>query len=180
MRWLITGGNGFLGFSVADYLVRAGNSVTGLTRRAQLPNWFRRLEYPSSVEGLADVIRRENPNCVLHAAGSASVGDSWETPARDFVDSVVAWQVLLEATRQSELKPKLFLLSSAAVFGNPDRLPIAEDAMRQPISPYGFHKLLCEQLAEEYAIPVGDAGRHLPAVLGIRTKATPTAGVGTD
>jgi UDP-glucose 4-epimerase len=151
MRWLITGGNGFLGFSVADYLVRAGNPVTGLTRRAQLPNRFTRLEYPSSVEGLVDVIRRENPDCILHAAGAASVGDSWSAPAQDFVDSVGSWQALLEATHQSELKPKLFLLSSAAVFGNPDRLPVAENALRKPISPYGFHKLVCEQLAEEYA-----------------------------
>jgi UDP-glucose 4-epimerase len=151
MRWLITGGNGFLGFSVADYLVRAGNSVVGLTRRTQLPDWFRRLEYPSSIEALAEVIRGEHPDCILHAAGPASVGDSWRAPTRDFVDSVVAWQALLEATRQSELKPKLFLPSSAAVFGNPDRLPVAENAVRKPISPYGFHKLVCEQLAEEYA-----------------------------
>jgi UDP-glucose 4-epimerase len=151
MRWLITGGNGFLGFSVADYLIRVGNSVIGLTRRAQLPNWFRRLEYPSSVEALADMIRRENPECILHAAGAASVGDSWKAPAQDFVDSVGSWQTLLEAARRSELKPRLFLLSSAAVFGNPASLPVAENAMRQPISPYGFHKLVCEQLAEEYA-----------------------------
>jgi UDP-glucose 4-epimerase len=152
MRWLITGGNGFLGFSAADYLVQAGNSVAGLTRRAQLPDWFRRLEYPSSIEALADVIRSEHPDCILHAAGAASVGGSWETPARDFVNSVVAWQALLEATRRSELKPILFLPSSAAVFGDPDRLPVPENAVRRPISPYGFHKLACEQLAEEYAV----------------------------
>ena len=152
VRWLITGGNGFLGFSMAEYLARAGNSVAGLTRRAQLPGWFRRLEYPSSIEALAGVIRSERPDCIFHAAGAASVGDSWEAPARDFVDSVVAWQTLLEATRQSELKPKLFFPSSAAVFGDPDHLPVAEDAVRRPISPYGFHKLVCEQLAEEYAV----------------------------
>src|ERR1700730_16181507 len=152
MRWLITGGNGFLGFSVAEYLARTVNSVVGLTRQTQLPDWFRRLEYPSSIEALADLIRGEHPNCILHAAGAASVGDSWGTPTRDFVDSVATWQALLEATRLSELKPKLFLPSSAAVFGDPDRLPIPENAARRPISPYGFHKLLCEQLAEEYAI----------------------------
>jgi UDP-glucose 4-epimerase len=151
MRWLITGGNGFLGFSVAEYLARAGNSVAGLTRRAQLPRWFRRLEYPLSIEALAEVIRNEHPDCILHAAGAASVGDSWVAPVRDFVDSVVSWHALLEATRQSELRPKLFLPSSAAVFGNPNRLPVAENAVRNPISPYGFHKLVCEQLAEEYA-----------------------------
>jgi UDP-glucose 4-epimerase len=152
MRWLITGGNGFLGFSVADYLAQAGNSVAGLTRKAELPNWFRRLKYPTSIEALAEVIRGEHPDCILHAAGAASVGGSWETPARDFVDSVVAWHALLEATRQSGLKPILFLPSSAAVFGNPNRLPISENALCKPISPYGFHKLVCEQLAEEYAV----------------------------
>jgi UDP-glucose 4-epimerase len=152
MRWLITGSNGFLGFSVADYLARAGNSVAGLTRRAELPDWFRRLEYPSSIEAFADMIRVERPDCIFHAAGAASVGDSWGAPARDFADSVVAWQALLEATRQSELKPNLFLPSSAAVFGDPDRLPLPENAVRRPISPYGFHKLVCEQLAEEYAV----------------------------
>jgi UDP-glucose 4-epimerase len=151
MRWLITGGNGFLGLSAADYLARAGNSVVGLARRAQLPDWFRRLEYPSSIDALADLIRGEHPDCILHAAGAASVGDSWGTPTQDFVDSVVTWQALLEAARLSELKPKLFLPSSAAVFGNPDRLPVPENAVRRPISPYGFHKLVCEQLAEEYA-----------------------------
>jgi UDP-glucose 4-epimerase len=152
MRWLITGGNGFLGLSAAEYLARAGNSVSGLARQSRLPNWFRRLDYPTSIEALADVIRGEQPDCILHAAGAASVGESWMAPARDFVDSVQAWQALLEATRQSELKPKLFLPSSAAVFGDPDRLPIPEDAARRPISPYGFHKLVCEQLAEEYAL----------------------------
>ena len=152
MRWLITGGNGFLGFSVAEYLARAGNSVTGLTRRAQLPDWFRRLEYPSSIEALTEVIRSQHPDCIFHAAGGASVGDSWGAPARDFNDSVVTWHALLEATRRSELRPKLFLASSAAVFGNPDHLPVAEDAVCRPISPYGFHKLICEQLAKEYAV----------------------------
>lgn len=152
MRWLITGGNGFLGFSVAEYLAQTGNSVVGLTRQAQLPDWFRRLEYPSSIEALADIIRRERPDCILHAAGAASVGDSWTAPNRDFIDSVVAWHALLEAARQSERKPKLFLPSSAAVFGNPLSLPIPENGARSPISPYGFHKLVCEQLAEEYAI----------------------------
>jgi UDP-glucose 4-epimerase len=152
MRWLITGGNGFLGFSVAEYLAQTGNSVVGLTRQAQLPDWFRRLEYPSSIEALADIIRGERPDCILHAAGAASVGNSWATPNRDFIDSVVAWHALLEAARQSERKPKLFLPSSAAVFGDPLSLPIPENAARRPISPYGFHKLVCEQLAEEYAI----------------------------
>jgi UDP-glucose 4-epimerase len=151
MHWLITGANGFLGLSVADYLVQTGKSVIGLTRREPVPDWFRSLEYPSSIDSLTEVIRSEKPDCVLHAAGAASVLDSWALPTQDFIDSVVLWQALLEAARRSELKPKLFFLSSAAVFGNPDHLPISEEALRKPISPYGFHKLLCEELAEEYA-----------------------------
>ena len=151
MRWLITGGNGFLGLSVADYLARAGKTVVGLTRKTDLPDWFRRREYPASIKALADLVRDEQPDCIFHAAGAASVGDSWGEPGRDFADSVLAWQALLESVRRSEGKPKVFLPSSAAVFGDPETLPITEDALRRPISPYGFHKLLCEQLAAEYA-----------------------------
>jgi UDP-glucose 4-epimerase len=152
MQWLITGANGFLGLSVAEYLAGAGNSVIGMTRQAQLPDWFERLDYPSTLDAFADVLCTKQPDFILHAAGTASVGGSWETPARDFVDSVTTWQTLLEATRRSGLKPKLFFPSSAAIFGDPDHLPVAEDAARRPISPYGFHKLICEQLAEEYSI----------------------------
>jgi UDP-glucose 4-epimerase len=151
MRWLITGGNGFLGLSVAEYLVQTGNSVSGLTRRSELPPWFRRLEYPGSIETLAGLIQVEQPDCILHAAGAASVAASWDWPVEDFGDSVVSWHALLEATRQSGIKPKLFFPSSAAVFGNPVRLPVSEGAERKPISPYGFHKLVCEELAAEYA-----------------------------
>jgi UDP-glucose 4-epimerase len=151
MRWLITGGNGFLGLSVAEYLVQTGNSVSGLTRRSEVPPWFRRLEYPGSIETLAGLIQVEQPDCILHAAGAASVAASWDWPVEDFGDSVVSWHALLEATRQSGIKPKLFFPSSAAVFGNPVRLPVSEGAERKPISPYGFHKLVCEELAAEYA-----------------------------
>jgi UDP-glucose 4-epimerase len=151
MRWLITGGNGFLGLSIAEYLIQTGNSVSGLTRRPELPPWFRRLEYPGSIETLAGLIQVEQPDCILHAAGAASVTASWGSPVEDFVDSVVSWHALLEATRRSGIKPKLFFPSSAAVFGNPARLPIPEGAERKPISPYGFHKLVCEELAAEYA-----------------------------
>lgn len=68
----------------------------------------------------------------------------------DFEKSVVLFQNILEGTRLSQKKPKIIYLSSAAVYGNAEILPINETIALHPISPYGYHKLLCEKLAEEY------------------------------
>jgi UDP-glucose 4-epimerase len=64
---------------------------------------------------------------------------------------VLTWANVLESVRRSRRRPLLLFPSSAAVYGNPLTLPIAEQAAIAPISPYGFHKAACELLAREYA-----------------------------
>ena len=137
MRWLITGSNGFIGSALAEHLKKDGHSVVGVERNGP---------YDFS-EGIKFVA----PDCIFHAAGPSSVQDSWEDPAKDFRDSVVLWQSLLDGVRLSGLKPKIFFPSSAAVFGEPDFLTMTEHMAKRPISPYGFHKLGCEHIAHMYA-----------------------------
>lgn len=91
------------------------------------------------------------PDVVINAAGTASVGASVEDPLNDFRGSVQTCAGVLDAVRRSEVRPLVVLLSSAAVYGNPASLPVSEDAPLHPISPYGFHKMMCELLAREYA-----------------------------
>ena len=55
------------------------------------------------------------------------------------------------AARAADVKPLVIFPSSASVYGNPTLLPVTEGASLRPISPYGFHKVICEQLAQEYA-----------------------------
>ena len=137
MRLLITGISGFIGGSVGRYAERAGHEVRGAGR--------------STTADLTHLIRHFQPHVLLNAAGTASVGASIENPLNDFAGSVQTCADVLDAVRRSGAKPLVVIPSSAAVYGNPASLPVAEDVSLQPISPYGFHKAACELLAREYA-----------------------------
>src|SRR5262249_52544890 len=73
------------------------------------------------------------------------------TPLDHLEADILTWANTLDSVRRSGLKPIVFFPSSAAVYGNPEKLPVTEDANLAPISPYGFHKAACELLATEYS-----------------------------
>ena len=153
MRVLITGSTGFIGGGLGRYAARAGHAVRGTARSPAPGNeWLG--DYASSdatTESLARIVGDFAPDALFHAAGTASVGASLVDPLADFHGSVSVCANLLEAVRQSAKHPLLFIPSSAAVYGNPAELPVNEKAAIQPISPYGFHKAMCERLAREAA-----------------------------
>ena len=105
----------------------------------------------SGSDDLSNLIRDVGPDVLINAAGTASVGASLDDPLNDFRGSVQTCAGVLDAVRRSGQNPVVVIPSSAAVYGNPASLPVAEDAALQPISPYGFHKTACELLAREYA-----------------------------
>jgi UDP-glucose 4-epimerase len=146
---LITGVSGFLGGHIAEHLLQTGWTVHGLTRtRFSAVYPIHALPLPSAT--LPDLLRQIQPSLLVHAAGTASVGQSLRQPYEDFQTNVAAWMNVLEAVRQTVPHCRLVLLSSASVYGNPTHLPIAETAAIQPISPYGFHKQMCELAAQNY------------------------------
>jgi UDP-glucose 4-epimerase len=152
MKVLITGCHGFIGSSVADHAIRQGHQVFGVDR-AEQPEAIAgmdvlrcALDQPEFIDLLTDY----RPEMVVHAAGSASVGYSFQEPREDFHMAVGTWGALLDAVRKADIRPFVIFPSSAAVYGNPQRLPVSEQDPLRPISPYGFHKLICEQLAQEY------------------------------
>jgi UDP-glucose 4-epimerase len=104
----------------------------------------------TSANDLSEIIRDFVPDVVLHAAGTASVSSSLAEPLTDFRGAALLTASVLEAIRLADLKPLVVIPSSAAVYGNPASLPVSESAPIQPISPYGFHKAICELLAREY------------------------------
>jgi UDP-glucose 4-epimerase len=158
MKLLVTGALGFIGGSVARRAARQGHTVVG-TSRVEDPVPQGGAGFPilvaDSPRALASSVRTVAPDVVFHAAGRASVGASLSAPDEDFEGSVLPWQTLLEAVRGMEKRPRLLFPSSAAVYGNPLSLPVAEDAPLAPISPYGYHKRVCEILADEYACCFG-------------------------
>jgi UDP-glucose 4-epimerase len=140
MKCLLTGASGFLGGAVGRAAMAAGHEVVAIGRTEL-----------ASVEVLTGVVRTARPDCVLHFAGSASVGESFAEPAGDFECSTALWFRVLDAVRRSGARPLVAFASSAAVYGSPEELPTPETAARRPESPYGFHKLMSEIAAEEFA-----------------------------
>jgi UDP-glucose 4-epimerase len=136
-RCLVTGAAGFLGSHVVREAARRGVEVVELGA----------LRLPSTEIG--SLLERIRPDYVVHLGAPASVSASIANPHADFVSSVDGMACLIDAMRRGAPRARLLLVSSAAVYGDPPALPIREDAPKNPLSPYGYHKLLCELLVEE-------------------------------
>ncbi len=88
---------------------------------------------------------------LINCAGASSVPSSLIDPSNDFERNVILVKDILDRIRLSGNKNIRFVnLSSAAVYGNPQNLPIKESHMCQPISPYGSHKMMAEELCSYY------------------------------
>lgn len=153
MRILITGCHGFIGSSVGLFATRTGHEVMGIGLSAQPPQGWRGgyRQMDVAFADMTDPVRAFQPEMVFHAAGTASVGDSYHAPVDDLRAAVTTLANTLEGVRRSGLSPTVVFPSSAAVYGNPVVLPVPEVAPISPISPYGFHKAMAELVAREYA-----------------------------
>lgn len=161
---LITGAAGFLGGYAARHFAAEGWRVVGLDLPAtsgldDTAIIYRQMELPGP--GFADVLREFTPDVCVHAAGCASVGNSLDDPTADYRGNTVLVFELLEALRQHAPRCRFLLLSSAAVYGDPATLPVTEDHLVRPLSPYGYHKrqaeLLCEEFATLFGVPAASA-----------------------
>jgi UDP-glucose 4-epimerase len=97
-----------------------------------------------------EVFKSVSFDVCINCAGAASVPDSLLHPARDYYLNTNHVFNILDAIRKYTPKCKFLNLSSAAVYGNPVSVPIAEDTPVKPLSPYGWHKLQSELVCREY------------------------------
>lgn len=154
MRLLVTGGAGYIGSHVVSALLDAGhepivydNLSTGhraAVGSAQLIEGDTR-----DVERLTRALKNHRVNGVIHLAALSIVGDSVRQPSAYFDNNVVGSLRLLDAMRIAEV-PWLVFSSTAAVYGNPGKTPIDEDALLEPANPYGESKLMVEKILRWY------------------------------
>jgi len=147
---LITGCNGFIGQSLSENFNRKNVQVIRSSRNIKKED-YDCLKIPFKEHSILDAINLYKPEIIVHAAGTASVKESFFSPEDDFNNSVIPYITLLEAVRKSKQRPKIFYLSSASVYGNTDAQNIKENEEIKPISPYGYHKFICEKISEEYS-----------------------------
>jgi UDP-glucose 4-epimerase len=157
VRIAITGSRGFVGGSFGRYAAARGHEVLGISRSAQPDlDWPGAHAHVDCANGdLANAFRNFRPDVVFHAAGSASVPASLAAPMEDMRALVMTLGNTLDGIRRAGISPLLMLPSSAAVYGNPEELPMTEAARIAPISPFGYHKAMCETLAQESAAWMG-------------------------
>lgn len=144
MKLLVTGGAGYIGSVVTTMLVDAGHEVVVLDRKASSAKSF----LPTSVKlvdaELEDVgsVLDENPDieAALHFAAYIEAGESMSKPEKYWQNNTIGSIHLLNALRQHGIH-KLIFSSTAAVYGNPQEIPITEDAAKNPTNTYGMTKL---------------------------------------
>jgi UDP-glucose 4-epimerase len=162
MKSWVTGAKGFVGGYLARELANSGHEVHGIghgsledpdKRRLGLQVWLNGEIDATNLNALA--VRSGLPTTVYHLAGGSSVGLSISQAYEDFFRTVVSTARLLEWLRTSAPECRLISVSSAAVYGESHKGPIAEDGLTLPMSPYGQHKLMMEQLCRSYAVTFG-------------------------
>ena len=139
MKILILGNTGFIGSNLLKFYQGQDHDFYALNR----------LEFSDSKK-LLKVF--ENSDVIINCIGSANVGFSYSNTEEDFQSNVGVVRKTLEILHENKLRHVKFVnLSSAAVYGNPTSLPVKETDFTQPLSPYGYHKLMAELLLKEYS-----------------------------
>ncbi|MBI4788726.1 MAG: UDP-glucose 4-epimerase GalE [Chloroflexi bacterium] len=151
MRLLVTGGAGYIGSQMVRQLVAAGHfvvvadSLENGHRAAVAPDVPLLVGNIGDREFLRQIFSRGPFDAVIHFGGYISVKESTQDPAKYFRNNIANTIQLLDAMVEHDVM-RLVFSSSAAVYGNPTKVPISEDQSPAPINPYGWSKLMVEQM----------------------------------
>jgi UDP-arabinose 4-epimerase len=149
---LVTGGAGYVGSHCCKALAQAGFAPVVLdnlaTGHADLVRWGDLVEGDATDAALlARTIAETSPVAVVHLAARSLVSESMRRPDLYWETNVVGTLALLRAMRDAGVR-RLVFSSSAAVYGEPASMPIAEGDRKDPINPYGASKLACEHMMD--------------------------------
>jgi UDP-glucose 4-epimerase len=151
---LVTGGAGYIGSHAVLALRDAGWTVSVID---DLSTGNRRVvpdDVPFFEGNIADrafvdrILREQQIGAIMHFAGSIVVPESVEQPLKYYANNTLASHSLISAAVEGGVKHILFS-STAAVYGEAERVPVAEEDRKLPINPYGASKLMTERMLED-------------------------------
>ena len=161
MKLVVTGGAGYVGSVCAAILLEAGHEVI-VVDDLSTGNRYAVPKAATFVEGkiqdvIDDVLATDGGapvDGVLHFAAKSLVGESMEDPAKYWHGNLDVSLALLDSMRRHDVKSLVFS-STAATYGEPDIVPIAEDAPTRPTNPYGATKLAIDYAITSYCNAYG-------------------------
>ena len=156
MKILVTGGAGFIGSHIVEYLVQRGDSVTVVDnlntgKIENLKSVFKKINFAQIDIRDFKVLKNlmENIDGVFHQAAMASVQDSFRIPEKFHDVNVNGTENIFKIAKEFGIK--VVYASSSSVYGDTSILPTTESDEKRPINPYAKTKLEKDKLAEQYA-----------------------------
>ncbi|MDX2158471.1 MAG: UDP-glucose 4-epimerase GalE [Hyphomicrobiaceae bacterium] len=156
MTILVTGGAGYIGSHMVLELVDAGESVVVLDNLSTGFDWAVARPAELVIGDIGDtalvdrLLKERGIEAMIHFAGSIVVPESVANPLMYYENNTVKSRGLIAAAVANGVKSFIFS-STAAVYGNPDELPVTETATLAPINPYGWSKLMTEIMLRDTA-----------------------------
>jgi UDP-glucose 4-epimerase len=156
MTVLVTGGAGYIGSHTVHALVEAGENVVVIDNLSTGFSNFLPPDVPLFIGDAGDenlvegVITQHQVESIIHFAGSVVVPDSLRDPLGYYRNNTMTTRSLLNAAVRTGIRRFIFS-STAAVYGNPDSVPVSEHAPTRPLSPYGSSKLMTEIMLHDVA-----------------------------
>lgn len=166
---LVTGGAGFAGSCLVEQLVARGAQVTVVDnlargKRENLAAVWERIrfeELDTRQDAFLDLLVAGRYDLVFHLAAVSYVPDSVRDPQRDLETNLLATFRLVETIRANKLSTAVINTSSAAVYGDLNKVPLSEGDLCIPVSPYGVSKLAGERYLDVYAQLYGLRGASM-------------------
>lgn len=155
MNILVTGGAGYIGSHTVRALIHAGFTpivVDNFSRghRNAIPSDVKVIELDIANPKIINVLRDNNIKGIMHFAAHSQVGESMINPSIYYENNVVGSYRLIESARQAGVQHFVFS-STAAVYGEPEVVPIVETSKLQPTNVYGRTKLMIEDMLHDYS-----------------------------
>jgi UDP-glucose-4-epimerase GalE len=153
-RILITGGAGYIGSHCAKALAAAGHELiifdSLLFGHRDFVRWGKLIEGDiRDATAVCSLMATFPIDAVMHFAALAYVGESIAAPGRYYDTNVHGTRTLLDAMVRVGVRVLVFS-SSCAIYGEPDQTPVMESAPLNPINPYGFTRLVCERMIDDF------------------------------
>lgn len=159
MKLLVTGGAGYIGSHTVRALLTAGYEVIVLDNfsrghRSAIPADVSYIAMDIANPEVENILKKNKIEGIMHFAAHSQVGESMVHPSIYYENNVVGSYRLIEAARRAGIRHFVFS-STAAVYGEPDSIPIIETASLAPTNVYGRTKLMIEQILKDYSDSYG-------------------------